>query len=140
VHAEPRYDYYYTSATCSYFSRSSMSRMPLGGGAPVTYVNATTLHGSTGQFGRTHYTFRYEADTTVSNGKWPYSRTTSNGRKRGHMLGRAEHNSADQPQRRNIMTYSFNETAPISTPHFPGISINSFSAGGGGSTHVYQPF
>ncbi|MGH7334188.1 MAG: RHS repeat domain-containing protein [Candidatus Rokuibacteriota bacterium] len=142
VSTEPKYAYQYSSATCSYFSRSSMSRMPLGGGAPVGYREVAVWHGVNGEFGKTRHTFRsalVAPDPPPPNSVWPFSTRTSYEWKRGQPLGATEYNAAGQTQHRVAMTHTFpNDSA--TDRKFRGMSINYFSSGTWGGTYVYNAF
>jgi hypothetical protein len=146
VNAEPAYTYYYFSSACSYFSRSSTSKMPLGSGAPVVYREVTVWNGSNGEYGKTRHTFRSvkdAADGQTLVASWPYSRVTSFEWKRGQQTGMREYNAAGQIQKRDTLLYAFrDEGTPdtTTTRKFRGISINQFSAGQVGSSIVYNPF
>ena len=146
INLEPDYDYEYSSPSCSYFSRSSKSKMPLGGGPPVGYSEVTVWHGATGQFGKSRHTFRsvlYAEDEPPPNSVWPFSTRTSREWKRGQQLGVTEYNASGQIQRRLASTYKFRDITPIDTAttrRFRALSINSFSGGIVGNAYVWNPY
>ncbi len=158
VSFDPSYWYTYGSATCSYYSRSSMSKMPLGGGSPVGYSEVTVWHGANGEYGKTRHRFRYAgsagdgvnfaqgASGSYSSGATvPFVTPTSQEWKRGQEVEVVEYNGSGQVQQRGASTYAFrDEGTPdtATTRRFRGISVNHFSSGGlfGGGTYVYSPF
>jgi hypothetical protein len=140
---EPRYHYSYWSPGCSYFSRTSMSKLPLGDGAPVAYREVTVLHGTTGQFGMTRHTFRsfFEVVDPAPDGTvWPFSRRTNYAWMRGQETGSTEYNAAGQPQQRIASVHAFQEGEPITERRFRGMSINTFSGGMFGTNYVFNAF
>ena len=146
VNLEVDYDYSYSSPDCSYFSRSSMSKMPLGEGPPVGYSEVTVWHGANGEYGKSRHAFRSVLngqDDPPPNSAWPFSTRTSREWKRGQQLGTTEYNASGQIQRLASSTYSFrDENTPdtTTTRRLRGMSINSFSAGKVGTTYVYNAF
>jgi RHS repeat-associated protein len=147
VSAEPDYDYFYSSPGCQYFSRSSMSRMPLGSGTPVGYREVTVWHGANGEYGKTRRAFRSAwnaADALPTNAAaWPFSTRTSAEWRRGQQTSSSEYNAAGQIQRRQASAYTFLSdpaTNPETVRRFRGMSVNAFSAGKWGSVYVYNDF
>jgi hypothetical protein len=143
VGQEPIYQYHYNDSQCSYLSRSSASRLPLGGRGSVSYSEATVHHGVGGEFGSTRETYRgfaHAPDLLVDPGVWPFSRKTTREWMRGQRIDRTEYNDNDEIQQRVRTTYVFHEIDPTTSRHFRGLSVNSFSAGELGSTYVYNPF
>lgn len=143
VSNEPKYAYWYWSPGCAYFSRSSMSKMPLGDGTPVAYREVTLLHGAGGEFGRTRHTFRSFVDVMdpLPDGSvWPFSRRTNFDWMRGQETGSTEYNAAGQPQRRFAAVHAFQQGGAITSRSFHGMSVNTFSAGQFGTTYAYNPF
>jgi len=145
VSVEPAYSYSYSSSQCSYYSRSSMSRMPLGGGPPVGYAEVTVWHGSTGASGKTRHTFRSVLtsgaadEPLVFQTGWPFSTRTSHETRRGQETGATEYNASGQTQRRGSSNYTIANDAETYRS-FRGMSFNFFSAGSVGSIYVYNPF
>jgi hypothetical protein len=144
VGIEPAYTFQYTSSGCSYFSASSMSKMPLGGGASVGYSEVTVWHGPNGEYGKTRHTFRSVVDQVdlYPWGVWPFSTPTSKEWKRGQETEAVETNAAGQTQQRAASTYSFQDYEPETWRSFRGMSIHPFSAGTllGGSAYYYNSF
>jgi hypothetical protein len=142
VIAEPAYGYYYSDPSCLYFSRSSMSRMPLGEGPIVGYGEVTVFHGANGQHGTTRYSYRspLHANDADLPSSWPYSPRTSYEWKRGQQTSASEYNASGQLQRRTASAHQFRESAPDSAVRFRALSINVFSAGMFGGTYLYHPF
>ena len=146
IGVEPDYDYSYTSSACSYYSRSSMSKMPLGGGSPIGYREVTVWHGANGEYGKTRHSFRsvlHAEDDAPPNTIWPFSTRTGRAWKRGQELGATEYDASARVQRRAASTYAFRDegtSEPTTTRRFRGLSINSFSAGQRGTTYLYNPF
>lgn len=146
ISVEPDYDYSYSSLECSYFSRSSMSKMPLGSGPPVGYSEVTIWHGANAEYGKTRHTFRSAAnasDVPPPNNVWPFSTRTSNEWKRGQQLGVTESNASGQIQKRIASTYAFRDVTPTDTAttrRFRGLSINFFSGGIAGSAYAWNPY
>ena len=144
---EPDYDYSYNTPQCSYYSRSSMSKMPLGGGPAVGYREVTVWHGATGEFGKTRHTFRSALDAWDIGplpGRWPFSTPTSYEWARGQQTGSSEYSAAGQPQRQSTSSHTIKGnpvTDPITARRFRGMSLNAFSAGGsGGTAYAYNEF
>ncbi|HEX7051879.1 MAG TPA: hypothetical protein VF188_16855 [Longimicrobiales bacterium] len=130
VHVEPRYHYTFSEPTCKYVSRSSMSKLPLGGGPPVEYREVTVLHGANGEYGRTRHTFRSIMDAAdgMPVGEWPYLTWTSVSWKRGQPLEVVDYNAGGAIQRRTASTYRFRDedNEQVTTRRFRGMSILSW--------------
>ncbi len=127
VSAEPFYAYSFFSPDCAFFSRSSVSRLPLGTGEPVGYREVTVLHGSAGEFGKTRHTFRSVTDASDpgQEGAWPSLRRTDLEWQRGQETGLTEFNAAGQIQARSATTYGFPPRG-----RFQGLSVYFFADGG----------
>jgi hypothetical protein len=148
IGGEPAYAYYFESSLCSFFSRSSTSKTPLGSGPVVGYSEVTVLHGANGEFGRTRHVFRAGGDPPP-NGFWPYLRRTTYDWKRGQEVEATESNATGQVQQRVASTYAFRDEGtpePNTTRSFHGMSMYFLSIGTGGSFNqpvgvtVYNPF
>ena len=143
IMAEPRYSYVYSDPPhCSYSSRSSVSRMPLGDGPIVGYSEVTVLHGATGEYGRTRHTFRTALDAPDGPpaSYWPFSPRTSYEWMRGQETGVWEYDASGKLQRRTVTTYRFRQAQADSAKSFRALSVNVFSAGVYGSTYYYHPY
>lgn len=145
VNAEPAYGYPYESPSCSYFSRSSMSKMPLGEGPIVGYREVTVLHGANGEHGRTRHTFRSARDIAdeVILDYWPFSTRTSYEWKRGQPTGTTEYNAAGQMQQRMASSYGFRDTAAdssMTTTRFRGMSVYFLAKDNHQFPYFHQPF
>jgi hypothetical protein len=144
INAEPAYGYSFNSSKCSFFSRSSTSKMPLGEGPVVGYSEVTVWHGANGEHGKTRHTFRSVLDVgdEVINSLWPFSTRTSYEWMRGQEKGATEYNAAGQVQQRTASVYRFRETSTDSATmrRFRGVSIHTFTAGQFASYYSYQPF
>ena len=96
----PAYGYFFPGTLCQYYSRTSMSRMPLGSGGPtVAYREVEVWHGASAEFGKTRHLFRSTltagaADALPGSSAWPYSRVTSMEFKRGQQTAATEYNTA----------------------------------------------
>ncbi len=138
VQAEPKYDYAVTGYDdggyyCQYYSRSSVSRMPLGSGPVVGYTFVTVWDGPNAESGKTISTFTTTADPAMNPwpyGPWPYLRRTSYEWRRGQEDGSGEYTAADQMQHRVLNTYQFPEPTQT-TRKFKGIAISVVGNGGG---------
>lgn len=142
----PKYDHEYAASGCYYYSRSSISKMPLGAGTSgqVAYREVTVWHGPNGEFGRTRHTFRTvtEAPDGGTVAVWPWATRTSNEWARGQQLQVTESNAAGQIQREVASSHGF-PSEPITNREFLGMSVHSFSAGlygSPGSAYYYNPF
>ncbi len=142
ISSQPQYAYNYSSPGCSYFSRSSMSRMPLGDGPVVGYREVTVWHGANGEFGKTLHRFRSTADVIdpPPSGMWPFSRRTSYEFMRGQETDATEYNSSGQPQQHTASVHAFQTLEPVTARSFRGMSINTFSAGMFGTNYAYHAF
>ena len=145
VSVEPDYDYYVSTASCSYYSRSTSSKTPLGSGGGVGYRNVTVLLGANGQFGRTEYAFRTAfnvPDAPIQGAQWPGARRTSREWYRGHETTRDELNASGQRQRAQLSDWAF-EASPTVQPLLVrllrAMSINAFS-GMEGSIYAHNAF
>lgn len=127
VGAEPRYSYKFTSNVCSFFSRSSMSKMPLGGGPPVAYREVTVLQGAGGEFGTTRQTFRSVTDAPDPDpvGPWPFLRRTDLAWMRGQPSEGTEYSAAGQPQQRAASGYQFPNRARFQAMSFYFLSVGT---------------
>ena len=147
VNVEPEYTYSLNFPTCTYVSRTSVSKMPLGDGPTVGYREVTVWHGANGEQGKTRHTFRSVlspgAADPVPQGPWPFSTRTSNAWKRGQTLEVTERSGSDQTQRRVASTHVFRDEGqpePATTRKLRGLSTNWFSLGYGTGIYVYNPF
>lgn len=142
VNAEPAYGYGFQSPTCTFFSRSSMSKMPLGEGPPVGYSEVTVWHGVNGEYGKTRHTFRSARDVeddVIGAGVWPFATRTSYEWMRGQQTSVTEYNAAGQIQQRTASTYAFRDDS-ATVRKFRGMSIHTFTSGEFASYFAYQPF
>ncbi|MDR0786434.1 MAG: hypothetical protein LBG44_00970, partial [Gemmatimonadota bacterium] len=126
--AAPQYDLSHTSTFsggCSYFSRTSMSRMPLGDGPVVGYREVTVLQGQNGEYGKTRYTYRTAVDIPDSgiNYDRPFAPRTSNAWARGQPVSEVEYNAAGQMQRSTVTTWLPRGLASDSVRYFPALSV-----------------
>ena len=131
INAEPQYHYEFNDEIgCSYFSRSSMSKIPMGGGPVVGYEEVTVLHGASGEHGRTRHVFQAGGDGGPSAGEWPFFVTTSSAWERGHLLELDEFDNAGRTQQAITSTYRFRDvepgSEPLTTRRFRGMSIYSW--------------
>jgi RHS repeat-associated protein len=151
VNAEPRFAYTYSSPNCSYISRTSMSRLPVGTGLPVGYREVMVWSGPNGEYGKRLHTFRSVLDVADQPSiLWPFLTRTSYEWKRGQALMATDYNASGQTQRSVSSTYSFRDEGtpePTTTRRFRGMSIEFFSAGGaqgsagqGAGVTFYNPF
>ena len=126
INREPQYHYSFNTPTCSYFSRSSVSKIPMGDGPILGYSEVTVWRGANGEFGRTRHEFRSGADGGSSG--WPFFVTTSFAWERGQELEAKEYDSAGRPQRKVASSYrnrvqDQGGPEPISSRLFRGISV-----------------
>lgn len=151
VQFEPAYGYQFSGPNCSYYNRTSMSRMPLGDGGPlVAYREVTVWHGATGEFGRTVHRFRSVADASDQGAPgpdwYPFARPTSYAWKRGQHIEAKEYAAAGQIQQRTRSTYVFRDDGPspdtATTRRLRGVSINFFNDGNmlGTPNYVFNNF
>jgi RHS repeat-associated protein len=148
VIAEPRYSFQYNGATCQYFSRSTQSATPLGGGPLVGYREVRVWEGSTAQYGLTVHYFRSVADinddpVNLPLTKWPYYKRTSREWKRGQETQAITYSSTAVAQQRAAHAFAFRDEPTedtVTTRHFRGMSQHYFSSGIYGSTRSYNPF
>ncbi|MCL4213239.1 MAG: hypothetical protein KJZ74_04935 [Gemmatimonadales bacterium] len=140
VSQEPRYDYTVQTVGCAYFSRSTSSKTPLGGGPVVAYRAVTVLHGANGEFGIDEHTFRtaYLApDQPISGAQWPGARATSNEWMRGQGIASTIATATGVVQSRTGQAWTFiSDTLaqPLAVERFRAMSINSFAGGAGSLT------
>lgn len=148
VQYEPAYGYQFNSGYCSYFNRTSLSRMPLGSGGPlVAYQEVTVWHGANGEFGRTLHRFRTVADAPdqgqPSPDWYPFAQPTSYAWKRGQEHETAEYTASNVIQRRGRSIHVFRDAGAspdtATTRRLRGVSINFFEDGsiGGGAPPSY---
>jgi len=126
INGEPRYYYQFSEGTCSYFSRSSMSKVPLGDGPVVGYQEVTIWDGATGEFGKTRHAFRSGADGGSTG--WPFFKTTSYAWERGQQTELNEYDNLGRSQRRVASSYrnrleDQGGPEPVTTRQFRGMSI-----------------
>ena len=145
VNVEPLYHYQFNSSACSYFSRSSVSKLPLGGGPVVGYSEVTVSHGASGEHGKTRHAFRsaVDVDDPAPSGVWPFSPRTSFEWKRGQGVGTTEYNAGGQVQQRLASTFAFRDedAEPQTTRRFRAMSVNSFAGGCEScATYAYNAF
>jgi hypothetical protein len=145
IGSEPRYDYSFEgnrtgfpTTSCRFYSRSSMSKMPLGGGPLVTYRDVTVWHGAGAEHGKTRHTFEAGGDPAPA-GTWPYLRRTSNEWKRGQELSSGQYAAAGQIQQRVVSTYDL-PTPTETTTRFRGLSLSVYSDGAGPGLYIFNPF
>ncbi len=142
VSFEPAYAFQYNSSYCQYFSRSSMSKVPLGGGAAVGYREVTAWLGANGEFGKTGHAFRsvMDASDVGPSAQCPFCTPTSFEWKRGQETGTTEYNAAGQTQRQVGSGYTFQDGEPETYRSFRGMSVHPFSAGIAGDAYYYNAF
>lgn len=141
IPVEPLYEYPYSSGSCSWWSRSSQSKMPLGSGPVVGYREVLVQYGATGEFGKTRHAFRsyYDSnDIAPTLGVWPFSRKSDFEWQRGQETAATDLNAAGQTQRSTTSAYNFAATS--ATKEFHGISFNALAMGQYGTTYLYNPF
>jgi hypothetical protein len=140
INAEPAYGLQYDSPTCTYFSRSSMSRVPLGGGPSVSYSGVSVWHGASGEYGKTDHVFQNGVDPAPDGVVWPFSRRTNYAWARGQELQTIEYDAAARLQHRTDAGYQFHDD-PAADPEpvrrFRGLSIHPYSAGAYDTTVYY---
>lgn len=137
IEAEPRYDYnflaqsYYTNGnpgpSCAYYSRSFMSRMPLGGGSPVVYGEVTVWHGASAEFGKERHAFLVgdRPPETTNSGKWPFHRQTNFFWRWGQEVYSATYDAAGRIQRAVSSSYQL-PADTTSYREFRGMSLVAF--------------
>jgi RHS repeat-associated protein len=134
VDHEPDYDYNVSFTNCTYYSRASVSKAPLGSGPVVAYREVAVHLGASGEFGQTVHRFRtaFDAiDEPLAFGQSPGLRRTSREWQRGQSLGRSERSAAGVVQARSASVWAFKSDTlvePVAVRRFRGLSINSFSA------------
>lgn len=149
INTEPFYGYTFSSPECSYFSRSSTSRMHLGDGPGVAYRDVAVWRGQRGEFGKTWHHFRTyanAADPTAA-GSWPYLRQTTYDWQRGQDTSSTIYDSLGVIQHHNASTNQFLTTAPTYRS-FHGMALYSMAVPEGGGidneyfygVDVYNPF
>lgn len=146
VFRTPAYTYQKTTPVCSYLSRSSTTKVPLGSGSFVGYTEVTVLHGSGGVGGRSVHHFTYEPDQQDS--EWPGATPTSREWERGLEVAVEEYNAAGQLQQRAVSSYTVSQDT-LSLRIWPGMSMNVSSTSGGlgganiavsGAYQVFSPW
>lgn len=134
----PRYDYNRqavspdNSKQCSYYSRASAPRIPLGDGPIVEYSVVTESLGVNGVFGSTIRRFNANCDCANAaaaqnaNRESPFLRYTTDGWRRGNPTSTDELNASGQIQQSTSYTYS---TPPFSHPtlSFRGLAVDVYS-------------
>ncbi len=142
IGVEPRYDLGVSGGNCSYYSRASTSKMPLGAGTSgqVAYSEVTVLHGASGEYGTTRHVFRsmIEAGDGYSTTSWPYARRTSFEWARGQPSYTTEYNAAGQPQRQVSAAYAFDQVGPVAARRFRGMSVYVFNGGGAAYYNAFE--
>lgn len=150
IGGEPDYDFDYLTAQCHYYSRSAVSKLPLGAGTrgQVAYREVTVLHGDTGEFGRTRHVFRSimnAADSPMEPPSllWPHLRWTSRDFMRGQEIEVRDDNAAGQRQQRVSTSHTFFGGADVT---FRGMAVHMVSDqtadafGQTGWTYQYNAF
>ena len=148
VSAEPAYAFQYNGGGCSFFSRASMSRMPLGGGPSVGYREVMVWQGASGEYGKTLHSFRtvWERDDDpppASLTRWPFYKRTSREWKRGQEFASSDYSAAGVVQQHQGASVVFkDEGTPdtVTTRRFRGLSIHAFSSGAFGTATLYNAF
>jgi hypothetical protein len=127
---EPKYDYNRNAIAggeqCVYYSRSSESKIPLGGGPAIEYSSVTDSAGATGEFGRTHTAFVAGGDFPSYTQSWPFLRYTTHAWQRGQQASDSVYNAASKVQRATASTYTF-PTWTQTTKSFRGFAIDVYS-------------
>lgn len=125
-------------SACAYYSRTAMSRAPLGSGPVVAYREVTVWHGANHVGGSTLHTFRAltQWGPPVGDSAWPDFRHTRTTWKQGQPLIITEYNAAGQPQRRDSSGYTILDGMegdgpwePITGRVFHGISFHAYTGG-----------
>ncbi len=146
VFRTPVYTYQKTTPVCSYLSRSSTTKVPLGSGSFVGYTEVTVLHGAGGVGGRSVHHFTYEPDQ--QDGEWPGATPTSLEWQRGLEVAVEEYNAAGRLQQRTVNSYAVSQDT-LSLRIWPGMSMNVSTTGGGlgqasiavsGAYQVFSPW
>ncbi len=148
VITEPRYSFQFNGGSCQYFSRSTQSATPLGGGPLVGYREVRVWEGNTAQYGQTVHYFRSVAELTddpvpSALTKWPYYKRTSREWKRGQEKSAVTYSSTAVGQQRVAHASAFRDEPTedtVTTKHYRGLSEHYFSSGAYSSTSVYNPF
>jgi RHS repeat-associated protein len=151
VQFEPAYGYQFSGSNCSYYNRTSMSRLPLGDGGPlVAYREVTVWHGASGELGKTLHRFRSVADAPDQGEPgptwYPFARATSYAWKRGQRIEAKEYTASGQIQQRTRSTHVFRDEGPspdtATTRSLRGVSINFFNDGNltGTPNYVFNNF
>jgi hypothetical protein len=148
--AEPRFDYDKGPQPglngCTYYSRTSMPKVILGGGPLVGYSEVTESLGVNGVFGSIRRTFEpgcdcAEAAVAGNMGRaWPWLRYTTNGWRRGQERSVDEFSAGGRLQRQTVSIYSI-PPAPFPQIEFRGLAVDVYSmwgAGGGGVFFTHQ--
>ena len=145
IASEPRYDYAFEGngaglpgTTCQFYSRSSMSKMPLGGGPLVAYSDVTVWHGADAEHGKTRHTFIAGGDP-IPEGRWPYLRRTSEEWKRGLETSSGSYDPLGRTQQLVQSRHVF-PTPVETTTRFRGMSVQAYSGPGAGGVYVWNPF
>ena len=143
IMATPVYSYSHSDYICSFYSRSSISRLPLGEGPIVGYSEVTVLHGANGEYGRSRYMFHTAVDAPDGPYPeyWPFAPRTSYEWMRGHQTGVWEYDASGNLQRLVQTTYRFRESPSDSAKAFRALSVNVLASSSFGPTfqhHAYQ--
>ncbi len=128
VSTEPRYGFH-NQTGCSYASRQSRSRAPLGEGPAVGYSEVTVKHGVNGVYGTTRTTFRSvldKQDEILSVSDQPNLRATTYGWMRGQTVEERTRNQAGQNQRRTVSDHAFKSSEPTTRRTFRGMAVQEF--------------
>jgi len=130
---EPVYDFNYTGWTCSFYSRSSTSKLPLGSGTTgeIAYREVTVVHGGAGEFGSTRHIFRTIKEWLdgFNNSVWPYAQRTSYAWERGQESSNTEYDAGGHPQHQVLSDYAVEHVNPIDSRHFRAMSIYLYPFG-----------
>jgi hypothetical protein len=155
---DPTFWYDWGTASCSYTSRSSVSKLTLGSGGAIGYREVEVWNGTNGEFGKTRHWFRsaFDAADDVdfalgssfvfnAGNTLPFVTPTVREWKRGQEREVVDYNATGQPQRHVKSTYAFRDEGsaePVTTRGFRGVSISHFTAArwGPALTYVYSPF
>jgi hypothetical protein len=142
IGAEPKYDYEFDdeASGCSFYSRSSASKIPLGSGSigEVAYREVTVLDGANGEFGKTRHVFRSMMEWPDGhNALWPAATRTSYAWERGQTKETDMYNATGQIQRKVTATYTIDGLGPVAARRFRGMSVYQAIYGSPNPAHSY---
>jgi hypothetical protein len=156
IQHEPKYDFGWSgwvigdpgpggcTVYCPYwvqlYSRSSISKMPLGSGPPIGYSEVTEWLGPSGEYGKTRHSFTFDYDPSLFGSPgWPFLRHTTNEWRRGQETGTQEFDAAGRIQREVSSTYAY-PTPSQTTRTYHGMAVTYWPTNVGAIVYAWNAF